>query len=55
MRTMAWSFMVAAVIMAGWIIVSAAPEVSIQQRIGMAAMPPLISLFLLVLAYHSSE
>jgi hypothetical protein len=55
MQTMAWSFMVASVIMAGWIVVSAAPDVSTPLRLGLAVMPLLISLLLLVLAYTQSE
>ena len=54
MRLMAWAFMATALAMAFWIMVAAAPEVSMAQRIVLSTIAPLVTLLLIFLTYKST-
>ena len=49
MRYMAYSFLIVALLMGAWIILTAAPQVSMPQRILLASICPIVSVFLIYL------
>lgn len=54
MRIMAWCFMATALAMSFWILVGAAPDVTMTQRLVLSAIAPLVTVLLVYLTYNST-